>query len=227
MSTLLLSHPACLDHLTPPAIPSGRTACAPSSRRWRTNGSRCWRASRRRRRRSRSSRSAHPMDYIEAIRDASPDGRLGAARRRHRRCRRAASRRRLRGAGGAMRAVDEVMNQKAAQRLRRHSPARPPRRDGAADGLLPVQQRGDRGALRAEPLRASSAPRSSISTCITATARRIFSGRTRRVMYCSTHEMPLYPGTGAMSERGEHNTIVNAPLRPAMAATPSARRSRP
>jgi acetoin utilization deacetylase AcuC-like enzyme len=33
------------------------------------------------------------------------------------------------------------------------------------------------------------------------------------VMYCSTHEMPLYPGTGAVSERGEHNTIVNAPLR--------------
>jgi acetoin utilization deacetylase AcuC-like enzyme len=33
------------------------------------------------------------------------------------------------------------------------------------------------------------------------------------VMYCSTHEMPLYPGTGAVSERGEHDTIVNAPLR--------------
>ncbi|MDJ1157738.1 histone deacetylase family protein [Chelatococcus sp. SYSU_G07232] len=33
------------------------------------------------------------------------------------------------------------------------------------------------------------------------------------VLYCSTHEMPLYPGTGAVSERGEHDTIVNAPLR--------------
>jgi len=33
------------------------------------------------------------------------------------------------------------------------------------------------------------------------------------VMYCSTHEMPLYPGTGARSERGLHNNIVNAPLR--------------
>src|SRR5439155_24172252 len=33
------------------------------------------------------------------------------------------------------------------------------------------------------------------------------------VMYCSTHEMPLYPGTGAISERGEHDNIVNAPLR--------------
>jgi acetoin utilization deacetylase AcuC-like enzyme len=36
----------------------------------------------------------------------------------------------------------------------------------------------------------------------------------KTVMYSSTHQMPLYPGTGATSERGAHNTIVNAPLRP-------------
>ena len=35
----------------------------------------------------------------------------------------------------------------------------------------------------------------------------------RNVMYASTHQMPLYPGTGALSETGEHNQIVNAPLR--------------
>ena len=33
------------------------------------------------------------------------------------------------------------------------------------------------------------------------------------VLYASTHQMPLYPGTGAVSERGEHGTVVNAPLR--------------
>jgi len=32
-------------------------------------------------------------------------------------------------------------------------------------------------------------------------------------MYASTHQMPHYPGTGAISERGEHDQIVNAPLR--------------
>ena len=32
------------------------------------------------------------------------------------------------------------------------------------------------------------------------------------MLYCSTHEAPLYPGTGSVSERGEHNTIVNVPL---------------
>lgn len=32
------------------------------------------------------------------------------------------------------------------------------------------------------------------------------------VLYCSTHEMPLFPGTGAKRERGEFDTVVNAPL---------------
>ncbi|HET7223006.1 MAG TPA: histone deacetylase family protein [Rhodanobacteraceae bacterium] len=34
-----------------------------------------------------------------------------------------------------------------------------------------------------------------------------------RVLYASTHQWPLYPGTGARSETGADN-IVNAPLRP-------------
>jgi acetoin utilization deacetylase AcuC-like enzyme len=32
------------------------------------------------------------------------------------------------------------------------------------------------------------------------------------VLYCSTHQMPLFPGTGARNERGEFDSIVNAPL---------------
>lgn len=34
------------------------------------------------------------------------------------------------------------------------------------------------------------------------------------VLFCSTHQMPLYPGTGAKDEDGRHGTIVNAPLSP-------------
>ena len=34
------------------------------------------------------------------------------------------------------------------------------------------------------------------------------------VLYCSTHQMPLFPGTGARGERGDRDTIVNAPLAP-------------
>src|SRR5882757_6964389 len=39
-----------------------------------------------------------------------------------------------------------------------------------------------------------------------------------RVMYASSHQWPLYPGTGARSETGAGN-IVNAPLRPGAGST--------
>lgn len=34
----------------------------------------------------------------------------------------------------------------------------------------------------------------------------------RNVLFCSTHQAPYYPGTGATGERGDFDTIVNAPL---------------
>ncbi|MBP1850347.1 histone deacetylase family protein [Rhizobium halophytocola] len=34
------------------------------------------------------------------------------------------------------------------------------------------------------------------------------------VLFCSTHQMPLYPGSGAKNETGTGNNIVNAPLSP-------------
>jgi acetoin utilization deacetylase AcuC-like enzyme len=34
------------------------------------------------------------------------------------------------------------------------------------------------------------------------------------VLFCSTHQMPLYPGSGAKDETGAHDSIVNAPLSP-------------
>lgn len=36
----------------------------------------------------------------------------------------------------------------------------------------------------------------------------------RNLVYGSTHQMPLFPGTGAHSETGEEANIFNAPLRP-------------
>lgn len=33
------------------------------------------------------------------------------------------------------------------------------------------------------------------------------------VLFCSTHQMPLFPGSGGITETGEHGTICNAPLR--------------
>lgn len=35
-----------------------------------------------------------------------------------------------------------------------------------------------------------------------------------RTLFASSHQMPLYPGTGAAHERGAHGQIINLPLRP-------------
>ncbi|EKE44591.1 histone deacetylase superfamily protein [Oceaniovalibus guishaninsula JLT2003] len=35
-----------------------------------------------------------------------------------------------------------------------------------------------------------------------------------RVLFVSSHQMPLYPGTGAMTERGAHRQVMNLPLPP-------------
>lgn len=33
-----------------------------------------------------------------------------------------------------------------------------------------------------------------------------------RIAYCSTHQMPLYPGTGRPDQRGAHGNVLNIPL---------------
>ncbi len=153
---------------------------------------------------------AHPMDYVEAIRGASPSegfvhidadtsmspGSFEAA---------------LRGAGGAMRAVDEVMNQKADNAF---VAIRPPGHhaetarpmgfclfNNAAIAARYAQNRYgvERAAVVDFDVHHGNG------------SQDIF-WADKSVMYCSTHEMPLYPGSGAVGERGEHNTIVNAPL---------------
>lgn len=35
-----------------------------------------------------------------------------------------------------------------------------------------------------------------------------------RALFCSTHQMPLYPGTGHPSEAGAHGNVLNVPLSP-------------
>lgn len=35
-----------------------------------------------------------------------------------------------------------------------------------------------------------------------------------RALFCSSHQMPLFPGTGAVSEQGAHGNVLNVPLSP-------------
>jgi acetoin utilization deacetylase AcuC-like enzyme len=210
MSTLLLSHPACLDHVTPtghPERPDRLRAIeeALADERFQLLA------------REQAPRAAlemialcHPMEYIEAIRDAVPeDGlvRLDADTSMSPGSYEAA----LRGAGGGLRAVDEVMNQKAANAF---VAVRPPGHhaetarpmgfclfNNAAIATRYAQHRYgvERAAIVDFDVHHGNG------------SQDIF-WADKMVMYCSTHEMPLYPGTGATGERGEHNNIVNAPL---------------
>ena len=179
MSTLLITHPACLDHLTPAGHPERPERLRAIDRALEHERFQTLARVEAPAASLETIALCHPMDYVTAIRDATPkEGLVGldadttmspgsfeAA---------------LRAAGGAVHAVDEVMAGKASERLRRHAPARPPHRDRAADGLLPLQQRRHRRAPRPEASTASSAPPSSTSTCTTATARRTSSGPTAR-----------------------------------------------
>jgi acetoin utilization deacetylase AcuC-like enzyme len=212
MSTLLVTHPACLEHLTPhghPERPDRLRAIehALEAEKFQSLA------------RVQAPQAAlevialcHPMEYIMQIRDAIPmegivhldadtsmsHGTFEAA---------------LRAAGGAIYAVDEVMTKKAANAF---VAVRPPGHH--AETARPM---GfcifDNAAIAARYART----RYGIARAAIVDfdvhhgngSQEIF-WADRSVMYCSTHQMPLYPGTGAVSESGEFGTVVNAPLRP-------------
>jgi acetoin utilization deacetylase AcuC-like enzyme len=210
MSTLLISHPACLDHQNPmghPERPERLRAIeqALEAERFQSLA------------REQAPRAAdeivalaHPMEYVEAIRRASPANglvRLDADTSMSPGSLEAA----LRAAGGVTLAVDEVMNRKAANAFVAMRPpghhtetARPMGFclfNNAAIAVRYAQKRYEieRAAIVDFDVHHGNG------------SQDIF-WADKTVMYCSTHEMPLYPGTGAISERGEHDTIVNAPL---------------
>jgi acetoin utilization deacetylase AcuC-like enzyme len=192
MSTLLITHPACLQHLTPAGHPERPDRLRAIDRaleheRFQTLA-----------RVEAPSASldtialCHPMSYVTAIREATPkEGLVGldadttmspgsfeAA---------------LRAVGGVVHAVDEVMAGKARNAFF-NSAAIAARHAQRKHGI-------ERAAVVDFDVHHGNG------------SQEIF-WSDRTVMYASTHQMPLYPGTGAVSERGEHNTIVNAPLRP-------------
>ena len=116
----------------------------------------------------------------------------------------------LHAAGGALAALEHV-TRSAARGVRARAAARSSRRTGARHGLLPVQQRGDRGARvhAPKPARPRSSPTSTITT---ATARRRWSAagcRISRRTRCRRIREPASPRDNRVARGG---ALVNVPL---------------
>jgi acetoin utilization deacetylase AcuC-like enzyme len=211
MTTLLLTHPACLEHLTPLGHPERPDRLRAIDTILEGGDFRALKREEAPSAPLETVALCHPMDYVERLRELSPEegivrldsdtfmspGSLEAA---------------LRAVGAAVHAVDEVVGKRVANAF---CAIRPPGHhaetaramgfclfNNAAIAARHAQDRHDLDRVAIVDFDVHHGNGS----------QEIF-WSDARVMYCSTHEMPLYPGTGAISESGEHDNIVNAPLR--------------
>jgi acetoin utilization deacetylase AcuC-like enzyme len=211
MSTLLITHPSSLDHLTPLGHPERPDRLRAIERV--LEGERFQSLARVQAPTAPQETIAlcHPVDYVEQIRSACPRQgmvRLDADTSMSPGSFEAA----IRSVGGAVLAVDEVVTKKAANAF---CALRPPGHHAETarpmgfclfnSAAIAARYGRDRHGLDRVAVVDFDVHHGN------GTQEIFWSDPT--VLYCSTHQMPLYPGSGAMSERGEHNNIVNAPLR--------------
>ena len=212
MSTLLITHPACLDHLTPTGHPERPDRLRAVARVLEAEKFQNLARVEAPRAELETIALCHPMDYVEGIRDANPrEGmvRIDADTSMSPGSFEAA----LRAAGGAIHAVDEVVGKKAANAF---VAIRPPGHHAETTRPMGFCLFNNAAIAARYAQKKHGLERTAIVDFDVhhgnGSQEIFWSDPT--VMYSSTHQMPLYPGTGAVSERGDHNTVVNAPLRP-------------
>ena len=211
MTTLLLTHPACLDHLTPPGHPERPDRLRAIAQALDGEHFRGLARAEAPEASVETIGLCHPSGYIQAIKDASPKqglvrldadtsmspGSLEAA---------------LRAVGGAVQAVDDVIAGKADNAFVAVRPPGHHTETARAMGFC---------LFNNAAIAARHAQRRHGLDHVAVVDFDVHHGNGSQnifwsdasVMYCSTHQMPLFPGTGAVGERGAHNTVVNAPLR--------------
>jgi acetoin utilization deacetylase AcuC-like enzyme len=211
MSTLLISHPACIDHVTPPGHPERPDRMRAVEQALEDERFQILVREQAPMATQDLITLAHPLEYFEEIRNVSPSegmiridadtsmspGSLEAA---------------LRGAGGACLAVDEVMNQKASNAFVATRPPGHHAETAKPMGFCFFNNAAIAARYAQTHYGVERAAIVDFDVHHGNGSQDIF-WADKSVLYSSTHEMPLYPGTGAIGERGEYNTIVNAPLR--------------
>ncbi len=211
MSTLLLTHPACLEHQTPMGHPERADRLRAIERALEDEKFQTLAREQAPLAPLETIALCHPMEYVEAIRDASPQqgvvhldadtamspGSYEAA---------------LRAVGGGIKAVDEVIAGTAANAF---VAVRPPGHHAETARPMGFCLFNSAAITARYAQKKHDAERAAIVDFDVhhGNGSQDIFWSDKSVMYCSTHEMPLYPGTGAKSERGDFDNIVNAPLR--------------
>jgi acetoin utilization deacetylase AcuC-like enzyme len=210
-TTLVISHPACLEHNMGEGHPERPDRVRAIERALESEAFQMLTRDVAPRADDSAIARVHPQDYIDAIRAAAPKhGRiaLDADTSMSTGTFEAA----LRAAGGAVFAVDEVMSGKARNAF---VSTRPPGHHAEVATPMGFCFFNNAAIAARHAQKAHGAERVAIMDFDVHHGngtQHIF-WDDPSVIYASTHQMPHYPGTGAVRERGEHNQIVNAPLR--------------